>query len=80
MTYQKLIVPEGSRITLNKGNLIVPNRPIIPFIEGDGIGPDIWAASQRVFDAAVKKAYGSKKEIVWFEVFAGEKAYNKYNN
>lgn len=80
MTYQKLIVPEGSRITLNKGNLIVPNRPIIPFIEGDGIGPDIWAAAQRVFDAAVKKAYGSKKEIVWFEVFAGEKAYNKYNN
>jgi len=80
MSYQSLTPPQGDRITLDKGNLKVPNRPIIPFIEGDGIGPDIWAAAQRVFDAAVKKAYGGEKEIIWFEIFAGEKAYNKFNN
>lgn len=67
----------GSQITIKKGKLKVPNDPIIPFIEGDGIGPDIWAASVRVLDAAVEKAYKGKKKIVWREVLAGEKAFNK---
>jgi isocitrate dehydrogenase len=64
----------GERITLSDGELQVPARPIIPFIEGDGTGPDIWAASKTVFDAAVEKTYGGEREIVWFEVYAGEKA------
>src|SRR5437762_9748729 len=59
------------------GTLEVPDRPILPFIEGDGTGPDIWRASVRVFDAAVKKAYGGKREIVWLEVLAGEKAFKQ---
>ena len=67
----------GSAITISRGKLKVPDNPIIPFIEGDGTGPDIWAASVRVLDAAVEKAYGGKKKIVWQEVLAGEKAYNK---
>src|SRR3954463_8509521 len=65
----------GQKISFSSTNQIqVPDRPIIPFIEGDGTGPDIWAASVRVFDAAVKKCYGGKKGIVWKEVYAGEKA------
>ena len=65
----------GSRIKLDQdGNLVVPDDPIIPFIEGDGIGPDIWAAAVRVFDAAVEKAYKGKRQIVWHEVLAGQKA------
>ncbi len=60
------------------GRLQVPDRPVLPFIEGDGIGPDIWAVARRVFDAAVEKAYGGKRQIAWFEVYAGEKAYNRY--
>ena len=73
--YSKLVPPsQGQKITAANGKLNVPDHPIIPFIEGDGTGPDIWRASQRVFDAAVRKAYGAKKNIVWFEVFAGEKA------
>jgi isocitrate dehydrogenase len=68
---------QGSTITIKKGKLKVPNDPIIPFIEGDGTGADIWAASVRVFDAAVEKAYKGKKKIVWQEVLAGEKAFNK---
>lgn len=71
---------EGERITIENGKLNVPNNPIIPFIEGDGTGPDIWAASQRVLDAAVEKAYGGEKKIAWYEVYAGEKAFNTYNN
>lgn len=71
---------EGSKITISRGKLKVPNDPIIPFIEGDGIGPDIWAASVRVLDAAVAKAYGGKKKIVWREVLAGEKAFNQTQN
>jgi len=67
----------GEKITINQGVLNVPDFPVIPFIEGDGTGPDIWAASVRVFDAAVEKAYGGKRKIIWKEVFAGEKAYNK---
>jgi isocitrate dehydrogenase len=69
---------DGEKITIQDGRLIVPDRPVIPYIEGDGTGPDIWRASVRVLDAAVRAAYGGRKEIVWFEVFAGEKSYNKY--
>src|SRR5690606_22899353 len=68
----------GERIVVENGKLSVPDHPIIPFIEGDGTGPDIWAAAKRVLDAAVEKAYGGKKKIAWFEVFAGEKAYNRF--
>ncbi|MFS8652456.1 MAG: NADP-dependent isocitrate dehydrogenase [Caldibacillus sp.] len=64
------------KITVNNGELQVPDHPIIPFIEGDGTGPDIWAAASRVFDASVEKAYGGKRKIHWKEVYAGEKAYN----
>ncbi|MGN7471037.1 NADP-dependent isocitrate dehydrogenase [Brevibacillus sp. SAFN-007a] len=69
----------GEKITVDNGKLVVPNNPIIPFIEGDGTGPDIWKASVRVLDAAVEKAYKGEKKIAWFEVFAGEKAFNQYN-
>ncbi|MFZ5813817.1 MAG: isocitrate dehydrogenase (NADP(+)) [Bacillota bacterium] len=69
---------EGQRITMENGRLVVPDNPIIPFIEGDGTGVDIWAASQPVFDAAVEKAYGGKRKIAWFEVYAGEKCLNKF--
>ena len=68
----------GEKITIAGGKLTVPNQPIIPFIEGDGTGPDIWRASVRVLDAAVAKAYGGQKKIHWLEVFAGEKANNNY--
>jgi isocitrate dehydrogenase len=68
------------KITIKNGKLTVPDQPTIPYIEGDGIGPDIWRASQRVFDAAVEKAYGGKKKLVWKEVLAGEKAYKQLNN
>ncbi|MFH1069890.1 MAG: isocitrate dehydrogenase (NADP(+)) [Candidatus Glassbacteria bacterium] len=64
----------GSRITVRNGKLTVPDNPIIPFIEGDGTGPDIWAASVRVFDAAVEKAYGARRKVHWLEIFAGAKA------
>ncbi len=77
--YVKLSPPSnGQKITFQNGVLKVPDTPIIPFIEGDGTGPDIWHASQKVFDAAVRKAYGGSKTIVWFEVFAGEKANKVY--
>lgn len=73
--YSKLTPPStGQKIAFSNGKLVVPDHPIIPFIEGDGTGPDIWRASQRVFDAAVRKAYEGKRSIVWFEVYAGEKA------
>ncbi|AEH54022.1 MULTISPECIES: NADP-dependent isocitrate dehydrogenase [Heyndrickxia] len=68
---------QGEKITVENGVLNTPNHPIIPFIEGDGTGPDIWAAAQRVLDAAVEKAYKGEKKIVWKEVYAGEKAFNK---
>ncbi|MBI32986.1 MAG: NADP-dependent isocitrate dehydrogenase [Gammaproteobacteria bacterium] len=70
----------GSKIQMDNGKLHVPNDPIIPFIEGDGIGPDIWRASVRVFDAAVEKAYQGERKIHWIEVYAGEKAFNKFND
>ncbi|MBP2002531.1 isocitrate dehydrogenase [Paenibacillus shirakamiensis] len=69
---------EGEVIKIENGNLQVPNNPIIPFIEGDGTGRDIWKASKRVLDAAVEKAYNGEKKIAWYEVFAGEKAFNTY--
>jgi len=73
--YEKLTPPtQGEKITVSEGKLRVPDRPIVPFIEGDGTGPDIWRAAQRVLDAAVDKAYSGKRKIVWFEVYAGEKA------
>ena len=65
----------GETITIAGGKLNVPDRPVIPYIEGDGTGPDIWRASVRVFDAAVRKAYGGKREVKWMEVYAGEKAF-----
>jgi isocitrate dehydrogenase len=71
--------PQGARITVKDGKLTVPDNPIIPFIEGDGTGPDIWRASVRVMDAAVAKAYGGKRRIHWMEVFAGEKANKLFN-
>lgn len=70
----------GERIRMEGGQLIVPNQPIIPFVEGDGTGRDIWRASQRVFDAAVEKAYGGKRKIHWLEVLAGEKAFQQTGN
>ncbi|MGD0590263.1 MAG: isocitrate dehydrogenase (NADP(+)) [Bacteroidota bacterium] len=77
--YVKLSPPSaGQKIRIQDGKLSVPDHPIIPFIEGDGTGPDIWRASQRVLDSAVAKAYGETKKIVWFEVFAGEKANEVY--
>ncbi|OLD51979.1 MAG: isocitrate dehydrogenase (NADP(+)), partial [Armatimonadetes bacterium 13_1_40CM_3_65_7] len=69
---------EGNRIEIKDGRLSVPNQPIVPFIEGDGTGPDIWRASKRIFDAAVSAAYGGQRKIVWFEVFAGEKAHRSF--
>jgi isocitrate dehydrogenase len=72
--------PPGEKITLKVGKLAVPDRPIIPFIEGDGTGRDIWRASQSVFNAAVQKAYGSKRAIAWHEVLAGEKAFKLANS
>jgi len=71
---------EGSKIELIDGKLTVPNDPIIPFIEGDGIGPDIWKSAVRVLDAAVEKAYNGERKIHWLEVYAGQKAFDKYNN
>jgi isocitrate dehydrogenase len=80
MAYQLSKPPAGGKISIKDQVLSVPDNPVIPFIRGDGTGPDIWAASQRVFDAAVQKAYGGKKRIAWFEVFAGETAKNKFDN
>ncbi|MBG9786509.1 NADP-dependent isocitrate dehydrogenase [Brevibacillus laterosporus] len=77
--FKNLSAPtHGEKITVDNGKMVVPNNPIIPFIEGDGTGPDIWNASVRVLDAVVEKAYKSEKKIAWFEVFAGEKAFNQY--
>ena len=78
-TFNGIEVPaDGQKITVEGVKLRVPERPIIPFIEGDGIGRDIWRASRRVFDAAVAKAYGGSRQVVWYEIFAGEKAFNQF--
>ncbi|MCM3632510.1 MULTISPECIES: NADP-dependent isocitrate dehydrogenase [Paenibacillus] len=77
--FEKFAMPtDGEKITIDNGVLQVPNQPIIPFIEGDGTGRDIWKASKRVLDAAVEKAYNGEKKIAWYEVFAGEKAFNEF--
>ncbi len=79
MQLEKFAMPtEGEKITIDNGQLQVPNNPIVPFIEGDGTGRDIWKASKRVLDAAVEKAFNGEKKIAWYEVFAGEKAFNTY--
>src|SRR6185503_5098751 len=70
----------GTSISRRQGQLVVPDDPIIPFIEGDGTGPDIWRASVRVLDAAVAKAYRGERHIVWKEVYAGEKSFKQFNN
>ncbi|PWT70247.1 MAG: NADP-dependent isocitrate dehydrogenase [Proteobacteria bacterium] len=80
MPYTICKVPAGDKISISGGKLQVPDRPIVPFIEGDGTGPDIWRASVRVMDAAVEKAFGGKKKIAWMEVYAGEKAFNQFKN
>src|SRR6201988_1206761 len=79
-SYNGVALPQGGEaIQYVNGKYQVPDHPIIPYIEGDGTGRDIWRASQRVFDAAVQKAYGGKRSIAWFEIFAGEKAYRQFN-
>ena len=73
------VPPQGQKITIQNGKLVVPDQPIVPFIEGDGTGPDIWRASVRVLDAAVEKAYGGKRKIQWMEVYAGQKSNDLFN-
>src|ERR1700733_12419213 len=80
MAYKDIKPPAGDKISIKDGVLTVPDNPVIPFIRGDGTGRDIWAASVKVFDAAVKKAFGGKKKIAWFEVFAGEASKTKFDN
>src|SRR5438132_6510813 len=80
MPYKQITPPAGGKISITNGKLNVPDNPILPFIRGDGTGSDIWAASQRVFDAAVQKAYGGKRKVAWFEVFAGESSKKKFDN
>jgi len=80
-TYKLAKVPsKGDKITFEKGKLRVPDNPIVPFVEGDGTGPDIWRASVRVFDAAVERAYAGKRRIAWMEVFAGEKSFGQFKD
>ena len=79
MAYKDITPPEGGKITIENGDLQVPDNPVVPFIRGDGIGPDIWAASQPVLNAAVEKAYGSAKQIAWFEVFAGQTSKDQFD-
>jgi isocitrate dehydrogenase len=81
MSYSIIQVPqEGEKIAIQDGLLKVPKHPIVPYIEGDGTGPDIWRASERVFDAAVEKAYRGSRQIHWMEVYAGGKAYEKFDS
>jgi isocitrate dehydrogenase len=80
MAYQNVQPPAGEKITTHDGKIQCPDNPIIPFIRGDGTGPDIWAASERVFDAAVEKAYKGARKIAWFEVYAGETAKNRFDD
>ena len=79
MANKDITPPEGGKITITDGNLQVPDNPVVSFIRGDGTGPDIWAASQLVFDAAIDKAYGGAKQIAWFEVFAGQSSKDKFD-
>ncbi len=77
-SYKNIQPPKGEKISIQNGVLKVPDNPVLPFIEGDGTGPDIWRASVRIFDAAVDKAYQGKKKISWFEVFAGQRSFDKF--
>jgi isocitrate dehydrogenase len=79
MSFQNVQPPAGGKITIKDGKIQCPDNPVIPFIRGDGTGPDIWAASERVFDASVQKAYGGSRKIAWFEVFAGEAAKQRFD-
>ena len=79
MPYKDITPPVGGKITITNGTLSVPDQPIIPFIRGDGTGPDIWAASVRVFDAAVHQAYGGQRQIAWFEAYAGEASKSRFD-
>lgn len=80
-SYNNVPVPtDGEAIEVRDGRFVVPERPIIPFIEGDGTGRDIWRASRTVFDRAVEEAYGGRRRVAWYEIFAGEKAFDKFNN
>lgn len=78
--YKHIVVPDGEKISVKADKLVVPDNPVIPFIEGDGTGPDIWKASRRVFDAAVEKAYKGDKKISWMEIYAGQKAVDTYGS
>ena len=81
MAYKTITVPaDGAKISMQNGRLSVPDNPILPFIEGDGTGPDIWRASVRVMDAAVAKCYGGARKIHWMKVYAGEEAFRKFND
>jgi len=81
MTFNNLPIPsDGETIEVLNGKFVIPNNPIIPFIEGDGTGRDIWKASRQVFNAAVEAAYSGRKKITWYEIFAGEKAYNQFQS
>ncbi len=80
MTYNQIKIPQiGEKISVQQKEILTPDKPIIPFIEGDGIGPDLWVVARRVFDAAVEKAYGDQRKISWMEVYAGEKANIMYD-
>src|SRR5436190_18284842 len=74
------VPPRGEGIRYSNAALSVPDNPIIPFVEGDGTGPDIWRASVRVFDAAVERAYGGQRKVAWMEVFAGEKSFKQFQD
>lgn len=80
MAYTDITPPAGEKIGVHNGRLDVPDHLILPFIRGDGTGPDIWASSQRVFDAAVRRAYGERRRVGWFEVYAGQTAKDKFDN
>jgi isocitrate dehydrogenase len=80
MPYHDVKPPAGGKISIRDGKLSVPENPVIPFIRGDGTGPDIWRASERVLEAAVRKAYGDRRRLVWFEVFAGEESFKRFQN
>ena len=79
MNYSTTEVPTGNKIVMLDGELNVPSNPIVPFVEGDGIGPDIWRASRRILDSAVSIAYGDQRKISWMEVFAGQKAFDRFD-
>jgi isocitrate dehydrogenase len=80
MAYTTCTPPAGEKITISNGKLTVPANPVVPFIRGDGTGPDIWASSVRVFDAAVEKAYGGERKVSWLEVSPVKKSFKRFNS